>query len=66
MHRFLAILCMAALLGTVALPSYLLTSSLNFSSIAAAVSENLQDKAGFGEEGQAEQTYPSVDQVQDG
>jgi len=28
-----------------------------------AVSENLQDQAGLGQEGQAEQTYSSVDQV---
>ena len=31
----------------------------------AAVSEDLQDQEGLGQEGQAEQTYSSVDQVQD-
>jgi len=33
--------------------------------VCAAVAEDLQNQAGLGQEGQAKQTYPSVDQVQD-
>ena len=33
--------------------------------VVAAVTEDLQDQEGLGQEGQAEQTYPTVDQVQD-
>lgn len=31
----------------------------------AAVPEDLQNQEGLGQEGQAEQTYPTVDQIQD-
>lgn len=33
--------------------------------VCAAVAKDFQDQAGLGQEGQAEQTYPSVDQIQD-
>ena len=39
---------------------------LKLAVLTVAVSENVQDQAGLGQEGQAEQTYPTVDQVQDG
>lgn len=38
---------------------------LHYDVMCAAVAKDVQDQAGLGQEGQAEPTYPSVDQVQD-
>ena len=37
---------------------------LSLSCLVAAVTEDLQDQEGLGQEGQAEQTYSTVDQIQ--